>query len=138
MKKGKKIFLNDNTIIDTVLLYYKNVENQKLKFLTRDEEYKLGKKQNLSKKNALITTNLKFVVMVAKRYGWSGMDLSDLIQAGNIGLIKAANKFDGKKGRFLNYAVWCIRNTIFNTIRGNIITMPQQALLKVLKYKKTL
>lgn len=68
----------------------------------------------------LIEANLRFVVSVAKTMQGSGMDLCDLINEGNIGLMKAARKFDPSKGfRFISYAVWWIRQQIMQSISDN-------------------
>ena len=75
----------------------------------------------------LVEANLKFVISVAKAYQGSGMDLCDLINEGNIGLMKAAEKFDPTRGfKFISYAVWWIRQQILSSIseHGRMVRLP--------------
>ena len=84
--------------------------------LSADEERQLAAQMaqgNQQAKNRLVAAHLKFVVSVAKQYVGQGLALDDLVNEGNIGLIRAAERFDASKGqRFVLYAVWSIRKSI--------------------------
>jgi len=68
-------------------------------------------------RNTLVQANLRFVVRVASEFQGCGMDLEDLISAGNVGLIKAAERFDPERGvKFITYALWWIRQAILNSL----------------------
>ena len=100
--------------LDEIDVYFKEIK--KYKPLSKKEEYKLIDKIQRGDEKALqtlVNANLKFVVSIAKKYRKSGVCFSDLISEGNIGLIKAAKKFDVRKGtKFITYAVWWIRSGI--------------------------
>lgn len=91
-------------------------------------------------KNKVVQANTRFVVTIAKQFQNRGVDLMDLISAGNIGLIKAVDKFDVTRGvAFLSYAVWWIRQEIFNTIywNGREIRLPMSQQLLIIKILDT-
>lgn len=93
------------------------------KQLTREEEYSLAKrarKGDADARNLLATSNLPFVVAVARRFAHRGARLDDLVQEGNVGLMKAIEHFDPKKNvRFATYAVWWIRAYITRYLKDN-------------------
>ena len=99
---------------DSLKLYL--IEIGKSPLLTKDEEVELFKELesgNLEAKDKLIESNLRLVVSIAKKYTGHGIQFLDLIQEGNIGLIKAINKFDYKLGnKFSTYATWWIRQAV--------------------------
>src|SRR6267154_2491570 len=84
--------------------------------ITREKEVELAKRIRQNDQEALDTlvrSNLRFVVSVAKKYQNQGVSLSDLINEGNLGLIRAAHKFDETKGiKFISYAVFCLKKKI--------------------------
>ena len=100
------------------------------------QQIRQGGKEADKARQRLVEANLRFVISVANQYHQHNMDLSDLISEGNIGLIKAAERFDETRGfKFISYAVWWIRQSISSTIyeNGRIIRLPlnQQALLNM-------
>src|SRR5207247_3994702 len=88
--------------------------------ITREEEVTLAQRIKQGEEEALdklVRSNLRFVVSVAKKYQNQGVSLSDLINEGNLGLIRAAHKFDETKGiKFISYAVCCLKKTIIQAI----------------------
>ena len=104
---------------DNVLaMYLKDIN--KVPMISHEEEIELAKKAQAgdkAAKNRLVNANLRFVVNVAKKYRNHGLDLTDLISEGNIGLLTAVDKFDVTKGyHFISYAVWWIRQSILKAI----------------------
>ena len=106
-------------------MYLKDIS--KIKLLKKEEERETGKKikegdekEAIIAKRKLIQSNLRLVVSIAKRYTGQGILFMDLVQEGSLGLIKAVNRFDYKKGfRFSTYATWWIKQTIIRAIANN-------------------
>jgi RNA polymerase primary sigma factor len=98
--------------------------------ISRDEEAALARRIRVHDQEALdklVRSNLRFVVSVAKKYQNQGVSLSDLINEGNLGLIRAAHKFDETKGiKFISYAVWWIRQAILQALaeQSRIVRVP--------------
>ncbi len=112
-------------IDDPVRMYLKEIG--KVPLLSADEEIELAKKMeqgNEDAKKRLVEANLRLVVSIAKRYVGRGMLFLDLIQEGNLGLIKAVEKFDFRKGfKFSTYATWWIRQAITRAIADQARTI---------------
>lgn len=109
------------------------VEIGRVPMITVDEEIELaqaikkGGREGERAKEKLVKANLRFVVSVAKQYQHQGLGLTDLIDEGNIGLVKAAEKFDETRGfKFISYAVWWIRQSILQAIaeQSRIVRLP--------------
>lgn len=135
----KSITDRSNITIDD---YLKDIN--KIPMLTPDEEKEIGRKAkegDIDAKNKLITGNLRFVVSVAKQYQGQGLSLDDLINEGNLGLIRAADKFDVDKGfRFISYAVWWIRQSILQALseQSRTIRLPMNQVRLSSKIIKTI
>ena len=116
----------------------------KEELLTVDEEVELAQKIRKGDRKALerlTKANLRFVVSVAKQYQNQGLTLPDLINEGNVGLIKAAEKFDETRGfKFISYAVWWIRQSILQAIaeQSRIVRLPLNQVGSVNKINKAL
>ncbi len=114
----------------------------KIPLLTGEEEVILAKRIELGNKEAgqlLITANLRLVVSIAKKYSKSGLELLDLIQEGNIGLMRAVEKFDYHKGfKFSTYATWWIRQAITRAIadQARTIRVPVHMIETINKFNK--
>ena len=113
------------TVDDPVRMYLKEIG--KVPLLSADEEIELAKKMEKGDEEAkkkLCEANLRLVVSIAKRYVGRGMLFLDLIQEGNLGLIKAVDKFDWRKGyKFSTYATWWIRQAITRSIADQARTI---------------
>ena len=105
-------------------------EINKTPLLKREEEQALARKIHKGDKDALdmlVKANLRFVVSIAKQYANQGLALEDLINDGNLGLIKAAHRFDEKRGfKFISYAVWWIRQAMLQSLaeHSRIVRLP--------------
>ena len=103
---------------DAVRLYLRSIGRVPL--LTREDEVRLAKRieqNDMSAKNALIEANLRLVVSIAKRYIGRGLTLLDLIQEGNLGLMRAVEKYEYRRDyKFWTYATWWIRQAITREI----------------------
>lgn len=147
MINWRSIMAHENNIL---ALYLKDIN--KIPMLSHEEQSDLADKAQKGDKKAqdkLVNANLRFVVNVAKKYQNHGLDLTDLISEGNLGLLTAVEKFDSSKGyHFISYAVWWIRQSILKAIceksrpirlplnRANELVQIEHA-KKVLGHKKT-
>ena len=117
--------MNEVNIDDSVKMYLKDIG--KVPLLSAEEELQLAKEMaegNAEAKEKLINANLRLVVSIAKRYVGRGMSFLDLIQEGNLGLMKAVDKFDYTKGfKFSTYATWWIRQAITRSIADQARTI---------------
>lgn len=113
-----------NDFTHTVRVYYDDLKNTKP--LTRVKEkrlLRLSKRGDTKARNELLEANLKFVFDVAKRYSGRGVPMGDLISEGNLGLIKAIEKFDESNDvKFISYAVWWIRHSMLDAIQKRKLT----------------
>ena len=117
-------------------------EISKIGLITADEEVELAlqiKKGNNRALDKLVKANLRFVVSVAKQYQNQGLKLSDLINEGNLGLVKAAKRFDETRGfKFISYAVWWIRQSILSALaeQSRIVRLPLNKIGSISKISK--
>tara|TARA_R110000796_G_scaffold19237_3_gene57790 strand:+ start:5483 stop:6262 length:780 start_codon:yes stop_codon:yes gene_type:complete len=133
-----KSYINDKA--DVITKYFKDVNKHEL--LSSEEEDEIAMRivnGDESAINELVNANLKFVVSVAKDYQNLGLPLSDLINEGNIGLIKAAKRFDPSRGfKFISYAVYWIKQSIMQSLNDNsrMIRLPSNIVNKIIQYNK--
>lgn len=125
LRIAKQVTNKDDASLDIYLH-----EIGKIDLISVDEEIALARKIKLGDQKALIKliqSNLRFVVSVAKQYQNQGLTLPDLINEGNLGLIKAAERYDDTRGfKFISYAVWWIRQSILQAIaeQSRIVRLP--------------
>lgn len=139
LKITKSITSRDSQSLDK---YLQEIGREQL--LTVEEEVELSQRIRKGDRRALDTlvkSNLRFVVSVAKQYQNQGLSLPDLINEGNVGLIKAAEKFDETRGfKFISYAVWWIRQTILQALaeQSRIVRLPLNQVSAVNKISKAI
>ena len=137
LKISKSITNREDSTLDK---YLQELTQERL--LTAEEEIALARKIKEGDKDALqklTRANLRFVVSVAKQYQHQGLSLPDLINEGNIGLIKAAEKFDDTRGfKFISYAVWWIRQSIMQALadQSRLVRLPLNQVGSVNKINK--
>ena len=143
-KKSKKAKINgeeknsERSIFHTYLK-----EINKIPLLSKDEEVKIAKlaaQGNKAARDRLANANLRFVIMIAKKYQGKGLALEDLVSEGNLGMLTALKNFDADKGcRFITYAVWWIRQAIVKAIhdKGRIIRLPCNRSKELARIEKT-
>lgn len=134
LKISNRITNRESTSLEKYL-----TDISRIHLITPEQEHELAQRIRLGDENALkrmVDANLRFVVSVAKQYVNQGLALPDLINEGNLGLIKAARRFDETKGfKFISYAVWWIRQSILQAItdHSRMVRLP---LNKVGSYNK--
>ncbi|MEN8794666.1 MAG: sigma-70 family RNA polymerase sigma factor, partial [Flavobacteriales bacterium] len=137
LKITKQITNRETQSLDKYLL-----EISKYDLISAEEEVDLAVKIRGGDENALqklTKANLRFVISVSKQYQNQGLSLSDLINEGNLGLIKAAQRFDEKRGfKFISYAVWWIRQSILQAIaeHARIVRLPLNKIGSINKINK--
>src|ERR1700751_1592777 len=125
LKISKQVTNRETASLDKYLQ-----EIGKVDLITADEEVELAKRIRDGDQvalNKLVKSNLRFVVSVSKQYQNQGLSLPDLINEGNLGLIKAAQRFDETRGfKFISYAVWWIRQSILQALaeQSRIVRLP--------------
>ena len=126
--------------MDNIRLYLKDIKH--LPLLTQKEEYEIAKKVKKGDKRArqkMIKSNLRLVINIAKKYSYLGVPMLDLIEEGNLGLMKAVEKFNHKRGyRFSTYAAWWIKQYITRAIanQGKTVRIPVYVIELLMRFKK--
>jgi len=139
LKIIKQVTNRENLSLDKYLH-----EIGKIELITAEEEVDLARRihnGDLDARDRLINANLRFVVSVSKQYLNKGMSLPDMINEGNFGLIKAAERFDETKGfKFISYAVWWIRQSILQAMaeQARIVRLPLNRYSHINKIKRTI
>lgn len=131
------------TARDSLSLSKYLVDISRIPMVTEEEEVNLAvriKQGDALALDRLVSANLRFVVSVAKQYQLRGLNLQDLINEGNVGLVKAASKFDETRGfKFISYAVWWIRQSILQALaeQSRVVRLPLNKIGSINKIKKT-
>ena len=139
LKIIKQVTNRETPSLDKYLL-----EIGKIELITTEEEVDLAKKihkGDFIARDQLINANLRFVVSVSKQYQHKGLSLPDMINEGNLGLIKAAERFDETRGfKFISYAVWWIRQSILQALaeQARIVRLPLNRIVHLNKLKRTI
>ena len=139
-KNDIRFTIDDRRKMDAIRLYLKDIK--KLPLLTAEEEIYLAKRIKKGDKQArqkMIQSNLRLVINIAKKYSHLGVAMLDLIEEGNMGLMKAVEKFNPDKGyRFSTYAAWWIRQYISRAIanQGKTVRMPVYIIELMMRFKK--
>lgn len=125
--------MSKSILINTEEIQYYIKDLRKIKVISHDRQNEIFaelKRKNITQKekdsylNELVIGNLRFVITVAKLYQGQGMDIMDLISEGNIGLIKASERFDPNSGfKFISYAVWWVKQSIMASLNENSRTI---------------
>lgn len=138
LKIAKQVTNRDTASLDKYLQEIGRVD-----LITADEEVELARRIKEGDQKAmekLVKANLRFVVSVAKQYQNQGLTLPDLINEGNLGLIKAAQRFDETRGfKFISYAVWWIRQSILQALaeQARIVRLPLNKIGSINKINRT-
>ena len=138
---GAVVELRGIGVDDTVRMYLREIGRYQL--LTGEEEVMLAKQVKagmIKAKHRLVNSNLRLVVSIAKKYTGRGMSFLDLVQEGNLGLIRAVEKFDHRKGyKFSTYATWWIRQAITRAIadQARTIRIPVHMVETINRLRKT-
>lgn len=126
--------------MDPIRLYLKDIKN--IPLLTPQEEVKIAKRArrgDVKARKLMIRSNLRLVVNIAKKYSFLGVPITDLIEEGNLGLMRSVQKFEPKKGyRFSTYAAWWIRQYITRAIanQSKTIRVPVYLTETITKWKR--
>ena len=139
LKISKQITQRNSGTLDK---YLSDIAKERL--LSAEEEVELAqriKEGDQAALDKLVRANLRFVVSVAKQYQNQGLSIQDLINEGNVGLVKAAQRFDETRGfKFISYAVWWIRQSILQAVaeQARIIRLPMNQVGAMAKMKKVI
>lgn len=140
LKENINIIASEIPMDDSMKLYLHEIGS--IPLLTAEQEVEIAKRiesGDVQERDQLISANLRLVVSIAKRYLGRGLSVEDLIQNGNIGLMKAVEKFDYTKGyKFSTYATWWIRQAITRSVadQGRLVRIPVHMNEKIFKYAR--